>query len=325
MEFQFSAGAFVYMKKGSELRFLLLLKSNGEYDLPKGHIEKGESAEAAAIREIKEETGLTVSLVPFFRAQTQYFFYERKKKVLKRVKFFLAETDTEKVVISYEHKGYEWANYDEAVIKLKFKDLVRLMPVVREYIARLEAIKVINGEYAMLPSKSGSWNLSKRLVPGEGRLDAQIVLLGQAPGRTEDSTGRPFVGRSGMLLTALLKKAGLRRENLYITSAVQFFPPENRIPTDDEIELCHPFLIRQLEVIKPRIVVLLGNVACGAMLGMSEVNQNHGRTVKKDGVDYFITFHPAAALRFKDTHALMEQDFMSLSRSLEEPGDSGAN
>lgn len=316
MDLQFSAGAFIYRKENGEPLFLLMVKKNGEYDLAKGHIEKGESAEMAAIREIKEETGLDVDFIPYFTASTRYFFYERRRKVLKTVKFFLAEAKAKNVRVSYEHKGYEWVDYDSAVMKLKFKDLVGLMPRVREYIRRHELITAINQEYSRLPSGTKDWNLSKRLVPGEGRLDAEVVILGQAPGRNEDERLRPFIGRAGRVLDSMLRRARLRRDELYITSIVQFFPPENRIPTQNEIELCMPFLKRQLEVIKPRYVVLLGNVASAAMNGTKDINKYHGTMVERNGVKYFLTFHPAAALRFKEIYDLMSKDLIEFGKTL---------
>ncbi len=306
--FERSAGAFVFRREGEGILFLLLMKPNGDWDLPKGHIEKGENATEAAQREIFEETGIEPKFAASFSKTTRYFFFRGRHRVSKTVKFFIAEAFSDSVSISKEHKGYVWAGYEESAQKLRFKDLVGALRDVWSYISRMNLMDALNGEYASLPGNSKTWDLSRRLVPGEGRLDAQLMLIGQAPGANEDAEGRPFVGRSGRLLDSLLGKAHIRRDQAYITSAVQFFPPANRMPTDDEVGLCRPFLARQMDLISPRYVILLGNLASTALLGIGELEKNHGRIVEKGGITYFITFHPAAALRFRDKAELMLGD-----------------
>ncbi len=312
--FEYSAGAFIYRIEGKRMLFLVLRKQNGEYDLPKGHIEKGERSEDAARREISEETGLDVDFIPFFHRDTKYFFYDGKKRIAKGVRYFLAKTNAKNVKISYEHAGYEWLGYDDAVKKLGFKDLVELMPKVRDYINRYEVMQKINAEYGSLPGKIHGWDLSRRFVPGEGRLDADIMIVGQAPGANEDRLKRPFVGRSGRLLDSVLRRARIRREDAYILSVVQFFPPKNRMPSTKELRACRIFFDRQLELISPQYVVLLGNVASESVLGMGQVEKNHGNIISKGGIKYLITFHPAAALRFKDKIPQMDSDFEKLAK-----------
>ena len=314
--FEYSAGAFVYRIEGRRTFFLVLQKQNGEYDLPKGHIEKGEDSEDAARREIKEETGLDAQFAPFFHRDTRYFFYEGRARIAKWVRYFLSRTDKRKVTVSSEHAGYEWVEYDDAVKKLGFRDLAEIMPQVAEYIRRLEEISRINKEYAALPGRYGKWELSRRFVPGEGRLDACMMLIGQAPGANEDEQGRPFIGRSGRLLGAVMRHAGMDRKDAYITSVVQFFPPKNRLPTKKEVGLCMPFLKEQIGLIRPRYVVLLGNLASESVLGIGQVEKNHGRTVLRGGITYLITLHPAAALRFGNKVGIMERDFDMLSKKM---------
>ncbi len=314
MRFEYSAGAFIYRIKGDKAEFLILTKSNGEHDLAKGHIEKGESAEAAAKREIKEETNLEPQLLPFFTTKTEYFFRSRGETIHKWVKYFIGKVaPSQRVRISYEHKGYQWLGYGESLKALGHKDLAEIFPSVLEYIRRYERMEELNREYGRLPEKAKKWELSRRHVRGEGRLDAKIMILGQAPGRNEDVQLRPFIGRSGRLLERILKGAKIRRADAYITSVVQFFPPANRMPSRQEIEMCEPFLFRQIEIIRPEYVVLLGNLATGSILDMDEVEKNHGRIIRKGGVTYMITFHPAAALRSTGTLKLMEKDFEKLS------------
>ncbi len=164
MKFEYSAGAFVYRMESEVPIFLVLRKRNGEYDLPKGHIEKGETSEIAAKREIKEETGIDASFIPSFSVTSKYFFRRGKETIGKSVKFFIAEVKSPKVKISSEHAGYEWLNREEALRKLKFKDLIKLAGRAFDYIERYKKISEINSRYAKL-SSDPQWRLSKNLVP----------------------------------------------------------------------------------------------------------------------------------------------------------------
>jgi uracil-DNA glycosylase family 4 len=125
-------------------------------------------------------------------------------------------------------------------------------------------------------------------VPGEGPADAQIFFVGQSPGLEESRTGRPFVGRAGKFLDQALRRAGLSRRGVFITSVEKHFPPGNRPPTRAEIEACKPALLRQLDVVDPRVVVLLGRIAERALADEPVLE---GRRV-------LVTTHPAAAMRF---------------------------
>jgi len=312
MRFEYSAGAFIYYVANDGIKFLILSREK-DHDIPKGHIEKGETALDAAKREVKEETGLTPEFLPFFSLTTKYFFYDKKEKVMKTVKFFIAKSTTDKVKISFEHTGYAWLGYDDAYKTIGYADIQHVFPQVYEYVKRNEAMQSLNQEYSKLPQQTRTWNLSKNFVPGEGPLNAQIMIIGQAPGRNEDEQKRPFVGRGGMLLDQLLKKAKIKRSECYITSVVQFYPPGNREPTSEEIKMCKPFLDRQIEIIKPKYVLLLGNIAASAVLGISTVASTHGTKVEKDGMTCFVTFHPAAALRFKNIAEQMQKDLISFS------------
>jgi len=128
----------------------------------------------------------------------------------------------------------------------------------------------------------------KNGVPGEGPVNARFFFIGQAPGREEDRTGRPFVGRAGKLLDELLKEAGLKREKVFITSCLKSFPPDNRKPKKSEIDACLNYTIRQIEIVNPEVIVLLGKVAQDAFLNEPSF---------KERVMLY-TYHPAAALRF---------------------------
>lgn len=136
----------------------------------------------------------------------------------------------------------------------------------------------------------------RHAVAGEGSPEAELMLVGEAPGREEDKSGRPFVGRAGRLLTRVLNDACLSREEVFITSIIKCRPPGNRRPKKREIKACLPYLRRQLAAINPRVVLLLGGVAAEAVLGIRRVGETRGRPVRRDRT-YLITYHPAAVLR----------------------------
>ncbi len=150
-------------------------------------------------------------------------------------------------------------------------------------------------------------------VPGEGPKDASIVLVGEAPGREEDLQGRPFVGRAGKLLDGMLAEAGLRREDLFVTNVVKSRPPNNRKPTSAEIKACLPYLKRQLALIKPRVVGLLGGTAASALIGEGNIAGLRGKAIKDDYL-YVVTYHPAAILRNPRLRRVAMEDLMLIAR-----------
>jgi uracil-DNA glycosylase len=157
-------------------------------------------------------------------------------------------------------------------------------------------------------------------VPGEGDPDADIIFIGEAPGKKEAATGRPFIGRSGQLLRSLIREAGLKEEDVFITSPVKYLPngPDGTpggTPKPSDIAHGRIHLMKQFDVIKPKIIVLMGSVA---VLGVLEekvaVKTRHGEIIEKDGKKYLVTLHPAAALRFPPLKLLMKEDFEKLKQ-----------
>ncbi|MFW9918281.1 MAG: uracil-DNA glycosylase [Candidatus Thorarchaeota archaeon] len=153
-------------------------------------------------------------------------------------------------------------------------------------------------------------------VPGEGSADAKIMFVGEAPGAQEDKTGRPFVGRSGEILRELIREIGLSEHEVFITSVLKSRPPNNRTPRKDEVDACIGYLDRQIEVIDPRVIVLLGGVAISSVIGPWRLNEAHGKFYEAKGRTYFMTYHPAAALRFPETKEVMREDFQKLLAEL---------
>lgn len=135
-------------------------------------------------------------------------------------------------------------------------------------------------------------------VFGEGNPQADIMFIGEAPGRDEDLQGRPFVGKAGQLLNKILAAIHLKREEVYIANILKCRPPNNRTPSVDEIELCKPYLFKQIEMIQPKIICLLGAVAVRGVLGTtSPLSSLRGRIQSFHGIDVIVTYHPAALLR----------------------------
>lgn len=158
--------------------------------------------------------------------------------------------------------------------------------------------------------------IHKRPVPGEGSADAVVMFIGEAAGAEEEKTGRPFVGRSGKLLTEFIEKTlGIPRKDVYITSIVKWRPPENRTPKAEEVKRCLDFVKKQIELIKPQLIVPLGNVALQSLLGKEmRIGQSHGRTFSNDIGNFFPVFHPAAVLRGTIKREIVEGDFRKIRK-----------
>jgi len=139
----------------------------------------------------------------------------------------------------------------------------------------------------------------QRVVIGSGPMTARLMIVGEAPGRTEDEGGAPFIGRSGKLLFTLLEEeVGLTREECYVTNVVKCRPPANRTPTPKEIVTCRPWLIEQLDRVAPRFILTLGNTAGRAIFAyQSGIGQVHGHVFRSGQIQGVPTYHPAAALR----------------------------
>jgi DNA polymerase len=153
-----------------------------------------------------------------------------------------------------------------------------------------------------------------QLVMGDGNLDANIVFIGEAPGKQEDLTGLPFVGASGKFLNEMLAQAGLERGDVYITNVVKYRPPNNRDPKPAEKKAFMPYLLKQLEIIKPKVVITLGRHSMEYFLPGAIIGDIHGRPhkVKIDGDELTIIplYHPAAALYNGGLRQTLIDDFM---------------
>jgi len=137
-----------------------------------------------------------------------------------------------------------------------------------------------------------------RAVPGEGSIDSGLMFVGEGPGAEENIQGRPFVGRAGQLLSKIIAAMGFQRPEVFITNIVKCQPPGNRIPLEDEIETCTPYLLRQLEVIRPAVVVALGSVAANYFVpGAMKISSLRGTFYDFQGFKVMPTFHPSYLVR----------------------------
>jgi len=160
--------------------------------------------------------------------------------------------------------------------------------------------------------------LRTKAVPGEGTEKAEIMFIGEAPGWHEDQQGRPFVGSAGQFLTQLIRSIGLEREQVYITNVIKTRPPDNRDPLPQEIANCKPYLERQIDIIKPKMIVTLGRYSMGMFMPGKSISQIHGTAVKKDGVLYFAMYHPAAALHQGSLRSVIQSDMLKIPALLDE-------
>lgn len=170
-------------------------------------------------------------------------------------------------------------------------------------------------------------------VPGEGPLDAKVMLIGEAPGVNEDRQGRPFVGQAGQFLEELLAAAGLRRDEVYICNVLKCRPPGNRDPLPGEIAACQDYLDEQVALIEPAVIVTLGRFSMSRYFPGQTISRIHGRAVERDGRYYVPMYHPAAALHQQALRTTILDDFRALPGVVEaartrhpsaEAGDDGS-
>ncbi|MCB9839967.1 uracil-DNA glycosylase [Candidatus Nomurabacteria bacterium] len=154
------------------------------------------------------------------------------------------------------------------------------------------------------------------LVFGSGNPDAEIVFIGEAPGKKEDELGQPFVGASGQFLSDMLQSIHLNRNQVYITNIVKYRPPKNRDPLPSEKEEFLPYLERQLYVIKPKLIVTLGRHSTSVFLPELQISQVHGQPKRKDGRVFLPMYHPAAALYNGGLRKTLENDFKNINKTL---------
>ncbi len=182
----------------------------------------------------------------------------------------------------------------------------------------LEAVRTELGDCRRCPLG----DRRQHLVFGEGNPSAELVFVGEAPGADEDAQGRPFVGRAGQLLTKIIAAMGLKREEVYICNILKCRPPGNRNPLPDEIAACEPFLIRQLGVIRPRVICAMGSIAAHALLkSEAPISVLRGRFHSYQGIPLMPTYHPAYLLRNPGAKKQVWEDVQGIMKRLGERKD----
>jgi uracil-DNA glycosylase len=151
-------------------------------------------------------------------------------------------------------------------------------------------------------------------VAGEGSSSSKLMFVGEAPGSREDSEGRPFVGYAGRILDSALNRAGIKRSEIFITNVVKCRPPNNRRPQNDEILACRLYLDKQISLLSPKIICILGSTAYRSILGGKSIIADRGKIVEKDGKKFFLTVHPASVRYNKILYSALENDLLTLAK-----------
>lgn len=170
----------------------------------------------------------------------------------------------------------------------------------------------------------------KNIVPGEGSADAQIMFIGEGPGAKEDELGRPFVGAAGKFLDEMLGIIGMKRENVYIANVVKCRPPQNRDPLPDEVSACWPWLLEQIKIIQPKLIVTLGRHSLERFLPGQKISQIHGKAMRREIPEagkqiFYALYHPAAALYNGSMREILIKDFKRIPKVLEAIGKSSGS
>ena len=184
--------------------------------------------------------------------------------------------------------------FGEPVTRPAYGSTTSPVPILTSRDPSLEAIRQDIGDCVRCKLHVARTNI----VFGEGNPEARLVFVGEGPGADEDASGRPFIGRAGQLLNKIIEAIGLRREDVYICNVVKCRPPGNRTPERDEVETCEPFLFRQLAVIQPKVIVVLGLPAFQCLLKSKDsMSRSRGLWREWNGIKVMPTFHPAYLLR----------------------------
>ncbi len=185
---------------------------------------------------------------------------------------------------------------------------------------RSEELKAIQDKWAR-ENTCELKNEATQAVPGDGNPDAQVVFIGEAPGKQEDIQGRPFVGAAGKFLAEMLSSIGMKREDIYITNAVKYRPPNNRDPLPEEKAQCREWLMEELAFIKPKLIIFLGRHALGNFFPGEQISSVHGKllikTIPELGKQHFLAlYHPAAALYNGGMRETLMEDFLKIPVAL---------
>ncbi len=181
----------------------------------------------------------------------------------------------------------------------------------------MSALSELNQQLALC-RKCDIARLRTKVVPGEGAENADIMFIGEAPGWHEDQQGRPFVGQAGQFLEKLLASINLKRSQVFIANVIKCRPPDNRDPLPTEIQNCKPWLDKQIELLKPKMIVTLGRYSMARYFPGKTISKVHGTALKQDGIIYFAMYHPAAALHQGSLRKDIEADMLKIPQLIAE-------
>lgn len=186
--------------------------------------------------------------------------------------------------------------------------------------SRQEKLRKLNDEMAKC-SQCALRPGCKNVVPGEGSAEAEIMFIGEGPGAKEDELGRPFVGAAGKFLDEMLSIIDLKRDQVYIANVVKCRPPGNRDPLPEEVSVCWPWLLEQIKIIQPKLIVTLGRHSMERFLPGQKISQVHGRAMRREieGIGkqvFYTSYHPAAALYNGSMREVLIKDFKRIPKVL---------
>jgi len=247
-----------------------------------------------------------------------YDFYRRESRVSVAATT-TSETEIYDLSLPSQELREEMAARKSAVVaKLADENILRVLPpnpeqVVTDPVAALKLIREDLGDCTRCKLHKGR----HKIVFGDGSAKAELVFIGEGPGADEDAQGLPFVGRAGKLLTQMIEAMGLERKDVYISNVVKCRPPQNRAPEPDEVETCSPYLLRQIDVIKPKVIVCLGAVAAKTLLQTNRgITQFRGQWLEWRGHKLMATYHPAYLLRNPNAKREVWQDLQKVMAEL---------
>lgn len=187
--------------------------------------------------------------------------------------------------------------------------------------AKTKQLKILDARM-ILECSCALRETATQAVPGNGNANADIMFIGEAPGKNEDEQGIPFVGAAGKFLAEMLESIGLKREDIYITNVVKYRPPNNRDPLPDEIDACMPWLHEQIKIIEPKVIVTLGRHAMEHFIPGKKISEVHGQAFRRTFPDigpqvFFALYHPAAALYNGGMRGTLIEDFKKIPKVIE--------
>lgn len=230
---------------------------------------------------------------------------------MKKVDFFLSY---------YKKRGCNFlleknniTNLDDKDKEIKASKSIENDEIIKMPICNLKTFEVLKDEVFNC-TKCGLSKLRKNIVFGEGNISAELMFIGEGPGEEEDNTGRPFVGRAGKLLTKIIEAMNIKREDVYIANIIKCRPPGNRNPKEEEVKACYDYLINQIMLIKPKIIVTLGSPSTCTIFGREiKISKVRGLFYDWDhGIKIMPTFHPAYLLRNPKEKRLVWEDMQKV-------------